>query len=91
MMKLNILPTWTPISFLLRCGRAVCGKAGCFPFLTDHRNSERFASYYKLTGQYNTGFVGARNTGEAYRAVWQWRQDCISYCTVEMNEEKDIR
>lgn len=78
----------TDLFFFSDAGELFAEKPDASLFLTDHRNSERFASYYKLTGQYNTGFVGARNTGEAYRAVWQWRQDCISYCTVEMNEEK---
>lgn len=78
----------TDLFFFSDVDRLFAEKPDASLFLTDHRNSKRFASYYKLTGQYNTGFVGARNTEEAYRAVWQWRQDCISYCTVEMNEEK---
>ncbi|KAF1679079.1 MULTISPECIES: hypothetical protein [Bacillus] len=57
-------------------------------FLTDHNNSKRFMSYYERTGRFNTGFVGTRNVREAYEAVWQWRQECISYCTVDMDAER---
>ncbi|MGE6631676.1 hypothetical protein [Bacillus sp. NPDC077027] len=57
-------------------------------FLTDHHNSERFYHYYDLSGQFNTGFVGCRNTDIAKKAVAEWRDNCIARCTVEMDKEK---
>ena len=57
-------------------------------FLTDHMNSERFYQYYELSGRYNTGFVGCRNTDVAKQAVTQWKENCLAHCTVEMDTEK---
>lgn len=57
-------------------------------FLTDHMNSKRFYHFYELSGRFNTGFVGCRNTDVAKRAVTQWKENCIAHCTVEMDTEK---
>ncbi|WP_353856407.1 putative nucleotide-diphospho-sugar transferase [Bacillus sp. Bos-x628] len=57
-------------------------------FLTDHMNSERFYHFYELSGRFNTGFVGCRNTDIAKQAVTQWKDQCIAHCTVEMDKEK---
>lgn len=78
----------TDLYFFSDPGQIFAEKPEASLFLTDHRNSERFMSYYERTGQFNTGFVGSRNVKEAYEAVWQWRQDCIVHCTVDMDEER---
>lgn len=52
-------------------------------FLTDHRNSEEFMHYYELSGQFNTGFVGFRNTDEGKAAIKLWRDRCLKRCTAE--------
>lgn len=57
-------------------------------FLTDHMNSKRFYRYYELSGRFNTGFVGCRNTDVAKQAVTQWKENCLAHCTVEMDTEK---
>ncbi|MCY7674821.1 putative nucleotide-diphospho-sugar transferase [Bacillus safensis] len=57
-------------------------------FLTDHMNSKRFYRYYELSGRFNTGFVGCRNTDVAKQAVTQWKENCVAHCTVEMDTEK---
>lgn len=57
-------------------------------FLTDHMNSKRFYHFYELSGRFNTGFVGCRNTDVAKQAVTQWKENCLAHCTVEMDTEK---
>ncbi|KPN12598.1 hypothetical protein AKG37_15900 [Bacillus australimaris] len=57
-------------------------------FLTDHMNSKRFYRYYELSGRFNTGFVGCRNTDVAKQAVTQWKENCLAHCTVEMDTKK---
>lgn len=57
-------------------------------FLTDHMNSKRFYHFYELSGRFNTGFVGCRNTDVAIQAVTQWKENCLAHCTVEMDTEK---
>jgi len=52
-------------------------------FLIDHRNSEEFKLYYELSGIYNTGFVGFKNTNEAKAAVKLWGDRCLKKCTIE--------
>ena len=52
-------------------------------FLTDHRNSEDFKSYYELSGLYNTGFVGFKNNNEAKIAIKLWEERCLKKCTIE--------
>lgn len=52
-------------------------------FLTDHRNSDEFKIYYELSGLYNTGFVGFKNSSESKKAVRLWGKRCLKKCTIE--------
>ncbi|MCX7772890.1 MAG: hypothetical protein N2376_07240 [Clostridia bacterium] len=52
-------------------------------FLTHHRNSREFLKYYGLTGVFNTGFVGCKNTGVALRAVEKWKYQTVVYCPIK--------
>jgi len=59
-------------------------------YLTHHRNSEMFLKFYKITGIYNTGFVGCRNDKTAHFAISQWRDKCIENCPIKEDLENKI-
>lgn len=58
-----------------------------FLYLIDYCNLLWFMFYYEWIGCYNIGFVGVGNMKEVYEVVWQWRQECIVFCMVEMDME----
>ncbi|NLM76141.1 MAG: hypothetical protein GX187_08640 [Clostridiaceae bacterium] len=52
-------------------------------YLTHHRNSKDFLQYYKVTGIFNTGFVGCKNDETAFKAIEKWKYQCIEYCPIK--------
>lgn len=49
-------------------------------YLADHNNSEEFLYTYEMSGRFNTGFVGCRNSNTARSAVKWWRDQCVKQC-----------
>ena len=52
-------------------------------FLTHHRNSKMFESWYKKSGLFNTGFVGCQNDRIGQIAIKSWKEDCLARCSNE--------
>lgn len=58
--------------------------------LTDHRNSVKFLYTYKLTGRFNTGFVGCKNDTIGHTAVEWWKRKCLEWCYTDNNVKEKL-
>jgi len=56
-------------------------------FLTDHNNSASFAKYYDISGKFNSGFVGCRNSPTAAMAIDWWGAKTIDWCYARFDME----
>lgn len=59
-------------------------------YLTHHRNSLKYMSFYPLTGIFNTGFVGVRRDEHARKALSRWKDQCLAYCPIKEDPEKRL-
>lgn len=56
-------------------------------FLTDHNNSPEFVKYYDISGRFNSGFVGCKNSKVALMAVTWWVEQAIDWCYAKLDTE----